>query len=476
MQNFRKISLIIILPFFIIYPQPQTSYRSHTFSASGVVSLGGIFTSGKTDFSSGKIGLGGLGMAEYFIPTKSPSIFGFGIRFGGQTIRGRDKSLVPDEFMTDMYILGAGLTYGYSINNDFFPYIYAGASNLWFSPKDKNGTILINNSYKRYSKSTVALDAEIGSRIVLYDRLSLFLGAGIHLVQTDNLDDISVGDNDDSYYSGRIGISLMLFGKKDSDGDGIWDSDDMCPSNPEDFDGFQDEDGCPDFDNDKDGIPDERDKCPNDPEDFDNYEDNDGCPDLDNDGDGIPDKVDKCPNQPENFNGFQDEDGCPDILSNLQNLSDRDKDGIPDIADKCPDEPEVLNGFEDEDGCPDSVTVADTLSRKEIILEGSKLFEWRKPEITITGEEELKKVAEYLMIDPFIKWSVESYTDNNGDPDSLKALSQQRAINVVRYLIDTGLPSFMFKIYGKGGESPITENKTLEGRLKNNRVVIRLLE
>jgi len=60
------------------------------------------------------------------------------------------------------------------------------------------------------------------------------------------------------------------------------------------------------------GIPDKVDLCPNDPEDFDGFEDEDGCPDPDNDHDRIPDKLDKCPNEPETYNGFEDEDGCPD--------------------------------------------------------------------------------------------------------------------------------------------------------------------
>ena len=66
---------------------------------------------------------------------------------------------------------------------------------------------------------------------------------------------------------------------KDGDGDGIPDMYDKCPQAPEDFDGFQDQDGCPDLDNDADGIPDALDKCPNTPEDFDGYLDDDGCPD-----------------------------------------------------------------------------------------------------------------------------------------------------------------------------------------------------
>ena len=124
------------------------------------------------------------------------------------------------------------------------------------------------------------------------------------------------------------------------DGDGIPDNVDKCPNEPEDKDGFEDADGCPDPDNDKDGIPDKNDKCPNEPEDKDGFEDADGCPDPDNDADGIPDVDDKCPNEPEDKDGFEDADGCPD--------PDNDKDGVLDAADKCPNEP----GPPDNDGCP----------------------------------------------------------------------------------------------------------------------------
>jgi hypothetical protein len=46
---------------------------------------------------------------------------------------------------------------------------------------------------------------------------------------------------------------------KDKDGDGIGDRTDKCPTEPEDKDGFMDEDGCPDPDNDNDGVPDDQD-------------------------------------------------------------------------------------------------------------------------------------------------------------------------------------------------------------------------
>ncbi len=98
----------------------------------------------------------------------------------------------------------------------------------------------------------------------------------------------------------------------DPDGDGIRGDDDLCPGRAEDFDGFEDGDGCPDTDNDDDGVPDRLDLAPLLPEDRDGFEDDDGRPDLDNDNDGIPDRDDLCPDRAEDFDGFEDADGCPD--------------------------------------------------------------------------------------------------------------------------------------------------------------------
>jgi len=98
----------------------------------------------------------------------------------------------------------------------------------------------------------------------------------------------------------------------DTDGDGIPDFRDDCASQPEDIDGFQDDDGCPDLDDDADGIPDRVDLAPLTSEDYDGFEDEDGVPDLDNDGDGIIDERDMCPDEREDLDGFEDEDGCPD--------------------------------------------------------------------------------------------------------------------------------------------------------------------
>jgi OmpA-OmpF porin, OOP family len=132
----------------------------------------------------------------------------------------------------------------------------------------------------------------------------------------------------------------------DQDGDGIEGAADQCPTEPEDKDGYEDSDGCPDRDNDLDTIPDKEDKCPGQAEDQDGFEDRDGCPEADNDKDGIADTGDRCPSEPETKNGYKDDDGCPDE-------ADTDNDGVPDARDKCVSEAEDTDGFEDTDGCPD---------------------------------------------------------------------------------------------------------------------------
>lgn len=99
---------------------------------------------------------------------------------------------------------------------------------------------------------------------------------------------------------------------KDSDGDGVLDSQDKCPTRPETWNKSKDDDGCPEYDTDGDGLLDGQDKCPSQPENWNGYKDDDGCPELDTDGDGRIDPLDQCPTQPETFNGVKDEDGCPD--------------------------------------------------------------------------------------------------------------------------------------------------------------------
>ena len=196
------------------------------------------------------------------------------------------------------------------------------------------------------------------------------------------------------------------------------------PREPEDFDGFQDADGCPeDQDTDGDGILDSLDRCPREPEDKDGVEDEDGCPDLtkDRDGDGLLDEVDGCPEKPEDKDGFEDADGCPD--------TDNDRDRIPDTLDRCPDEPEDYDGDADEDGCPDIYKTI-VIREDRIELKQKVYFATNKDEILSRSFPLLNEVAKALGPQNYV---FESKATQTAGRDANKELSERRANSVRRY-------------------------------------------
>ncbi len=256
----------------------------------------------------------------------------------------------------------------------------------------------------------------------------------------------------------------------DNDRDGILDVDDKCPNIPEDKDGFQDEDGCPEGnknDRDGDGILDDVDKCPDDPEDFDQFQDEDGCPDPDNDQDGILDVDDLCPNDPEDKDGFEDEDGCPDL--------DNDKDRILDKDDKCPNEPETYNGFEDEDGCPDRGRVVVTDTSIEIL--DMVYFELDKAVIKKESYPILDAVAATLQGNPSISLiEIQGHTDEQGNDAYNLDLSDRRAAAVKKYMVDKGVEDKRLTSQGYGETQPLVREKNQAAYAKNRRVAFLILK
>jgi len=254
----------------------------------------------------------------------------------------------------------------------------------------------------------------------------------------------------------------------DNDQDGVKDGYDSCPLEPEDVDKFEDEDGCPDLDHDKDGVGEDNDECPEDPEDIDGFEDEDGCPEPDNDKDKISDEDDLCPDDPEDYDGNEDEDGCPEL--------DDDGDGIPDVDDKCPNKAEVFNGFQDDDGCPDKGKTLVVITKEQIEIKQKVEFATDSDEIV--GDKSfqiLDVVAHILKTNPEFKVEVQGHTDNKGTYDHNMDLSQRRAESVVKYLVEKGVNPGNLVAKGYGPDVPIASNKKKKGRAKNRRVEFHIL-
>jgi outer membrane protein OmpA-like peptidoglycan-associated protein len=247
----------------------------------------------------------------------------------------------------------------------------------------------------------------------------------------------------------------------DRDHDGLLDEVDGCPDAPEDKDGFEDADGCPDPDNDKDGVLDSVDHCPDVAEDRDGFEDADGCPDPDNDKDGIPDARDKCPNDPEDMDGFEDADGCPD--------PDNDKDGIVDKEDLCPNEPETLNGYADEDGCPDEEQVR--VVGQKIVLDDRVNFEQNNARIREVSFPLLERLSRLLRAHPeYIHIEVQGHTDQRGTVEYNKKLSQDRAESVLEFVVKEGVDRSRLSAVGFGSEHLLVEQSNERALYLNRRV------
>ncbi len=239
----------------------------------------------------------------------------------------------------------------------------------------------------------------------------------------------------------------------DTDGDGIPDRDDKCPTLPEDFDGFQDEDGCPDPDNDGDGVLDVDDLCPNEAGPVANR----GCPVKDSDGDGVMDPDDACPTIP----GPRINRGCP--------IQDRDKDGVADDLDRCPDEA----GSAENGGCPYTLI---SITDDRIQVKQKVFFQTAKAAIKKESFELLNEVAQAILDHPKFRIGIEGHTDSVGKPKVNRKLSQDRANAVRMYLIGQGVAPERLQAVGMGDDVPLDDNATEAGRAVNRRVEFHILE
>jgi len=445
-KAFRKVRipiqwilLIVFLSFLNVYPQ-NSQPTNHGFQNGFIIGVDGGVTIPQTDYQNNKIEFSLRGTGEYFFKTNSIHLVGLKLKVGSEQIKGEDDRgtiatkdylsvNLPPTFTTDIYSIGLAATYGISINDVIIPYLSAGVSNLWFFPMDDQGNPAAGGNAKLYDKTTIAYSIEVGVKYLVSDKLSINLSVNPYIPQSDYLDDVAAALQNDAFSSVMIGLSYSPFFDNDPDEDGIKGSHDLCADEPEDFDGFEDEDGCPD---------------------------------LDNDGDGVLDISDKCPNEAEDFDGFEDADGCAD--------PDNDMDGILDVNDKCPNEAEDFDGIEDGDGCPEEDEI---ITAEKFIILGDDIFSSNSAMIKIEGKKVLDEVIQQLHKFPDIKWRIEGHMYSNGNKRSLRNLSLERAKAVLEYFnYFGGLKRENFQVFGMGDNFPIGDNNTEEGRSRNRRIEI----
>lgn len=221
----------------------------------------------------------------------------------------------------------------------------------------------------------------------------------------------------------------------------------------------------PEPDTDKDGVPDVFDTCPEEPDD--DFRPGDGCPEpVDIDHDGILNKADHCPDAAEDKDGIDDADGCPE--------DDADRDGFADAVDKCPKEPGVHNDDPEKEGCPKYIRklVAEVALKREIE------FETGKSAILERSYPILDELVKLLQVNPDIeRLDIEGHTDNVGPATLNETLSNARAAAVRDYLVQKGgIAPTRLTSKGYGPSRPIASNDTPEGRARNRRVELHIIQ
>ncbi|MGL1937005.1 MAG: thrombospondin type 3 repeat-containing protein [Fibrobacterales bacterium] len=313
-----------------------------------------------------------------------------------------------------------------------------------------------------------------------------------HYSYAGEIDQSMARDQLGSAFGVHTALSFSFALPKDSDFDGIVDTDDKCPLLPEDIDRFNDTDGCPDVDNDGDGIIDIHDQCPFNAEDKDRFNDLDGCPEIDNDMDGLSDAVDRCPILAEDRDGYQDDDGCPEFDNDSDSIADtldacplvaedidhfedgdgcpeydNDKDGIADTLDACPVEPENHNGLLDDDGCPDQIPPQDTLKVLSFIY-----FEVDEDVLSLRSTRALEYLVASVGIERIAGVHLFGHADSTASFEYNRALSLRRIIAVCLFFEAKGIVKDCINGKPFSFSQPVATNNDTIGRALNRRVEI----
>ncbi len=121
-----------------------------------------------------------------------------------------------------------------------------------------------------------------------------------------------------------------------------------------------------------------------------------------------------------------------------------------------------------------SNTAQDAFTKKLKNVQNEKgpiLFKKGKADVDPKCDRTMTQIAKILKDTPGFHVQVDGHTDNVGNPESNRKLSQARAEAVVKYLVDKKKADpKRLSAKGWGDTQPIADNKTEKGRAKNRRV------
>lgn len=114
--------------------------------------------------------------------------------------------------------------------------------------------------------------------------------------------------------------------------------------------------------------------------------------------------------------------------------------------------------------------------KKKIIRLVSTQFASGSADLEADGFYEITKLMRLMQKNPDIKVHISAHTDNDGTEDDNVALSLKRANTIVNYLVSKGIAADRVRAEGFGESQPIASNNTPEGKKKNRRVEISIIQ
>jgi outer membrane protein OmpA-like peptidoglycan-associated protein len=111
-----------------------------------------------------------------------------------------------------------------------------------------------------------------------------------------------------------------------------------------------------------------------------------------------------------------------------------------------------------------------------VVTLGDVLFATGQAQLVEGARSSLEEVVDLLQTEPDKKIRVEGHTDSRGDAEANLKLSEQRAQAVVDALVSMGVDKERISAMGMGEDFPIDSNETEEGRARNRRVDVILLD
>lgn len=131
--------------------------------------------------------------------------------------------------------------------------------------------------------------------------------------------------------------------------------------------------------------------------------------------------------------------------------------------------PETEFSKSDVDPFMEDVDIGETIVLRNIY------FDFDKSRLLPHSFIELDRVYQLMEQYPKMQIEIRGHTDNTGSDSYNQALSEERAKSVLEYLYSKGISLSRMKYSGFGSSIPIADNNLIEGRQKNRRVEIKIL-